>query len=60
LVNQKRTGEAVELRIANNIHENEKKLLLYHHAYEIGSHKLLASIPSEQILINKLEQNPAY
>lgn len=56
----KRTEKAVEVMTAHGIRENERKPFLYNNAYEIDPHKLLAPIPAEQILINKLEQNSGY
>lgn len=56
----KRTEEAIEVMTAHGIRENERKPFLYNNAYQIMPYKLLAPIPAEQILINKLEQNPGY
>ncbi len=56
----KRTGKAVEVMTAHGDRENAKKPFLYNNAYQIVPYKLTAPIPAEQILINKLAQNPGY
>lgn len=56
----KRTGKALEVLTAHGLREKAKKSFLYPNAYLMKEYMLLAPIPSEQILINKLEQNPGY
>lgn len=45
---------------AHGAREKERKPFLYNNAYEIAPYKLLAPIRAEQVLINRLEQNPGY
>ena len=56
----KRTDRALEVMTAHGNRENERKPFLYNNAYQIEPYKLTAPIPAEQILINRLEQNPGY
>ena len=56
----KRTDQAIEVMIAHGNRENDTKPFLYNNAYQIEPYKLTAPIPAEQILINRLEQNPGY
>lgn len=56
----KRTGKAVEVMTAHGIREKERKAFLYASAFEIAPFKLLAPIPEQEVLVNKLEQNPGY
>ncbi len=56
----KRTGKALEVLTAHGIREKTKKTFLYAAAFEMSAFKLLAPVPEEQILVNKLEQNPGY
>jgi len=56
----KRTGKAVEVMSEHGIREKEMKPFLFDASFNITSNKLLAPIPAEQILINRLEQNPGY
>ncbi|WP_353718802.1 RagB/SusD family nutrient uptake outer membrane protein [Dyadobacter sp. 676] len=56
----KRTGKALEVMSAHGAREKAKKSFLYAAAYEMEAFKLLAPVPEEQVLVNKLEQNPGY
>ncbi len=56
----KRTGKALEVMAAHGVKEKSKKTFLYTNSFELSSNKLLAPIPSEQVLINKIDQNPGY
>ena len=56
----KRTGKALEVMQAHGIREKAKKSFLYPSGYELTASKLLAPIPEEQILVNKIDQNPGY
>lgn len=56
----KRTGKALEVMTAHGIREKAQKPFLYNTAYEIAPYKLLAPIPEQQVLVNKLEQNNGY
>jgi hypothetical protein len=56
----KRTGKAIEVMTAHGIRQKEEKPFIFNIAFEIHPYKLLAPIPAEQILINRLEQNPGY
>ncbi len=56
----KRTGKAIEVLTAHGVREKAKKSFLYPEAYQLNPTKLLAPIPANEILINKLEQNPGY
>lgn len=56
----KRTGKALEVMTAHGKREMARKSFLYDNAFNVTAEKLLAPIPAEQILINRLEQNPGY
>jgi tetratricopeptide (TPR) repeat protein len=56
----KRTGNALEVMGEHGIREKERKSFLFDISFNVTPHKLLAPIPAEQILINRLEQNPGY
>ena len=56
----KRTGKAVEVMTAHGLREKAVKPFLYPEAYNQVAAKLLAPIPANEVLINKLEQNPGY
>ncbi len=56
----KRTGKAVEVMTAHGLREKAAKTFLYPEAYNQIAAKLLAPIPANEVLINKLEQNPGY
>lgn len=56
----KRTGQALAVLAAHGAREKSKKPFLYTSAYDMAPYKLLAPIPEEQILVNKLTQNPGY
>lgn len=56
----KRTGKALAVMTAHGAREKAKKPFLFTSAFAIAPYMLLAPIPEEQILINKLEQNPGY
>ena len=56
----KRSGKAVEVMSAHGVREKEMKPFLFDASFNVTANKLLAPIPAEQILINRLEQNPGY
>lgn len=56
----KRTGRAVEVMSAHGQREKASKAFLYPEAYNDIAGRLLAPIPANEVLINKLEQNPGY
>lgn len=56
----KRTGKAVSVMTAHGQREKAAKPFLYPEAYNQIAVKLLAPIPANEVLINKLEQNPGY
>ncbi len=56
----KRTGKAIEVMTAHGKREIAQKSFLFEGAYTITPNKLLAPIPSNEILVNKLTQNPGY
>lgn len=56
----KRTGKAVEVMTAHGLREKAAKVFLYPEAYNNIAVRLLAPIPANEVLINKLEQNPGY
>ncbi|MFC5411743.1 RagB/SusD family nutrient uptake outer membrane protein [Larkinella bovis] len=56
----KRTDKAVEVMTAHGQREKAKKSFLYNTAYQVTPVKLLAPIPEEQVLVNKIAQNPGY
>ena len=56
----KRTGKALESMQEHGAREKERKSFLYDNSFNVTAHKLLAPLPAEQILINRLEQNPGY
>jgi hypothetical protein len=56
----KRTGKALEVMTAHGAREKAKKPFLYAEAFQMDAFKLLAPVPEEQILVNKLQQNPGY
>jgi hypothetical protein len=56
----KRTGKALEVMTAHGAREKANKPFLIPSSFEMAPYKLLNPIPSEQILINKLDQNPGY
>jgi len=56
----KRTGKALEVMREHGIREKKRKSFLFDISFNITPDKLLAPIPAEQILINRLEQNPSY
>ncbi|SHM76725.1 Starch-binding associating with outer membrane [Cyclobacterium lianum] len=56
----KRTGRALEVMAEHGAREKEMKPFLFDASFNITPNKLLAPIPAEQILINRLEQNPGY
>ncbi|HEV7350326.1 RagB/SusD family nutrient uptake outer membrane protein [Telluribacter sp.] len=56
----KRTGKVQEIMTAHGLREKAKKSFLYAESYQITPNKLLAPIPANQILVNKLAQNPGY
>lgn len=56
----KRTDKAIEVMTAHGKREQAMKPYLYDGAYTITPNKLLAPIPANEILVNKLTQNPGY
>jgi tetratricopeptide (TPR) repeat protein len=56
----KRSGNAVEVMTAHGIREKAMKPFLFDASFNVTANKLLAPIPAEQILINRLEQNSGY
>jgi len=56
----KRTGKAIEVMTAHGKRENSLKPFLFEGAFVITPNKLLAPIPANEILVNKLQQNPGY
>lgn len=56
----KRSGRALEILAEHGKREKQEKSYVYETAYEMAPYKLLAPIPSEQVLINKIEQNTGY
>lgn len=56
----KRTGKAIEVMNAHGKREIAMKKFLFEGAYVVTANKLLAPIPANEILVNKLTQNPGY
>lgn len=56
----KRTGKALEVMTAHGLREKAKKAFLFPESYAITPNKLLSPIPVNEVIINKLEQNPGY
>jgi tetratricopeptide (TPR) repeat protein len=56
----KRTGQTLDVLREHGIREKQRKSFIYETAFQMDSYKLLAPIPAEQILINRIEQNPGY
>jgi len=56
----KRTGKAMEVMTAHGIREKAKKSWLYSDSFVMTQDKLVNPIPSEQVSINKIDQNPGY
>lgn len=56
----KRTGKALDVMAAHGQREKEMKSFLFDASFDVAEYKLLAPIPAEQILINRLEQNSGY
>jgi tetratricopeptide (TPR) repeat protein len=56
----KRTGKAIEVMNAHGKREIALKTFLFEGAYVVTANKLLAPIPANEILVNKLTQNPGY
>jgi tetratricopeptide (TPR) repeat protein len=56
----KRTGKALEVMTQHGLREKAKKPFLFSSSFNVTPNKLLSPIPAEQILINRLEQNPGY
>ncbi|CAK7053438.1 MAG: SusD-like protein P2 [Parabacteroides sp.] len=56
----KRTGKALQVLKEHGIREKAMKSFLSPNSFNMSEYKLLAPIPAEQILINKIEQNPGY
>ena len=55
-----RTGKAIEVMTAHGQREIALKSYLSLNSYDLKEYKLLAPIPVEEILRNKIEQNPGY
>jgi tetratricopeptide (TPR) repeat protein len=55
-----RTGRALVVLAEHGQREKQQKSYLYETAFEMTPYKLLGPVPSEQVLINKLKQNPGY
>nr|MBI1230893.1 RagB/SusD family nutrient uptake outer membrane protein [Cytophagales bacterium] len=56
----KRTGKALETMAEHGIREKAMKPFLFATSFNVTQNKLLAPIPAEQILINRITQNPGY
>jgi tetratricopeptide (TPR) repeat protein len=56
----KRTGKAIQVMMAHGIRMKAKYPFLPDNSYQINKNRLLAPIPTNQIVLNKLEQNPGY
>jgi tetratricopeptide (TPR) repeat protein len=56
----KRTGKAIEVMNAQGARLKAKYPFLPANSYDVDAHLLLAPIPGEQVLLNKIEQNPGY
>lgn len=56
----KRTGKAIEVMNAQGVRLRAKYPFLPDNSYELNENKLLAPIPGQQVLLNKIEQNPGY
>lgn len=56
----KRTGKALEVMTAHGIRQKANGSYVFDDSYLITENELLAPIPVDQVLINKLEQNPGY
>ena len=56
----KRTGKAISVMTAHGTREKALKNYLFPNAYQMEAYKLLAPIPVNQVVINKLNQNPGY
>lgn len=56
----KRTGKAVEVMTAHGLREKAMKTFLYPESYALTPNKLLAPIPTVQVSVNKIDQNPGY
>lgn len=56
----KRTGKALETMSQHGVREKALKPFLFATSFDVTPNKLLAPIPAEQILINRITQNPGY
>jgi hypothetical protein len=56
----KRTGKAIAVLTAHGAREKAKRTYLFPTAFQVAPHKLLAPIPENEVVINKLQQNPGY
>lgn len=56
----KRTNKALDVMTKHGIREKSLKSFLFATSFNVTKDKLLAPIPAEQILINRLNQNPGY
>jgi tetratricopeptide (TPR) repeat protein len=56
----KRTGKAIAVMTAHGAELRASEPYLPDNSYEMTQDKLLAPIPAEQVLLNKIDQNPGY
>lgn len=56
----KRTGKALEVLAGHGVREKALRPWLNDQAFDMQPYKLLAPIPVEQIVLNKIEQNEGY
>ena len=56
----KRTGKAMEVMTAHGEALRASEPYLPDNSYQMTQNKLLAPIPAEQVLLNKIQQNPGY
>lgn len=56
----KRTGKAIEVMNAQGARLKAAYPFLPANSYELNANMLLAPIPGQQVLLNKIEQNPGY
>lgn len=56
----KRTGKALDVMTAHGLRQKSNGSYFLPNSYQPNKDKLLAPIPTDQVLINKLDQNPGY
>ncbi|MCK0148279.1 RagB/SusD family nutrient uptake outer membrane protein [Arenibacter sp. F26102] len=56
----KRTGKAIETMTSHGIREKAAKPWLYPDSFDVIEYKLINPIPNNEVLNNKIEQNPGY